>query len=85
MTVKERIENLRNYMQQWGWSAAIISGSDPHNSEYTPERWRQRAFISGFTGSAGTVIVTMDHAGLWTDSRYWLAAEKSLAGTGQGV
>lgn len=82
MTVKERIENLRNYMQQWGWSAAIISGSDPHNSEYTPERWRQRAFISGFTGSAGTVIVTMDHAGLWTDSRYFIQANKELEGSG---
>lgn len=82
MTVTEKIEALRKLMTEWGWDAAIISGSDPHNSEYAPQRWQQRQWISGFTGSAGTVVVTGDHAGLWTDSRYFIQAEQELAGTG---
>lgn len=80
--IKERIQRLRRLMAKWGWDAAIIVGSDPHDSEYTPLRWCQRKFISGFTGSAGTVIVTMDHAGLWTDSRYWIQAARELDGSG---
>lgn len=80
--IKHRIEELRKFMAQWGWSAAVTVGEDPHNSEYTPLRWCQREFISGFTGSAGVVVVTADHAGLWTDSRYYIQAERELKGSG---
>ena len=80
--IKERIEALRRKMAEWGWDVAITVGEDPHNSEYTPKRWCQRQFISGFTGSAGVVVVTKDHAGLWTDSRYWIQAAKELEGSG---
>jgi Xaa-Pro aminopeptidase len=59
-----------------------VPSSDPHLSEYLPEHWRSRAWLSGFTGSAGTLLVAKDFAGLWTDSRYWVQAEKELAGTG---
>ena len=80
--IKERIEALRRMMAEWGWNAAVTVGEDPHNSEYTPLRWCQRQFISGFTGSAGVVVVTQDHAGLWTDSRYWIQAARELEGSG---
>lgn len=80
--IKDRINALRRQMVQLGWDAAVIVGEDPHNSEYTPLRWCQREFISGFTGSAGVVVVTMDHAGLWTDSRYWIQAARELEGSG---
>jgi len=80
--IRNRIDKLRALMAQWGWSAAVTVGEDPHNSEYTPSRWCQREFISGFTGSAGVVVVTMDHAGLWTDSRYYIQAERELKGSG---
>lgn len=69
-------------MAEWGWDAAVTVGEDPHNSEYTPKRWCQREFISGFTGSAGVVVVSKDHAGLWTDSRYWIQAARELEGSG---
>lgn len=82
MIIKERIDALRRLMARWGWDAAVTVGEDPHNSEYTQLRWCQRRFISGFTGSAGVVVVTMDHAGLWTDSRYWIQAAKELEGSG---
>lgn len=82
MQIKDRIEALRTLMKEWGWSAAVTVGSDPHSSEYTPLRWCQREFISGFTGSAGVVVVTADHAGLWTDSRYYIQAAGQLQGTG---
>lgn len=62
--------------------AYIIPSSDPHQSEYVAPHWKTREWISGFTGSAGIVIVTVDHAGLWTDSRYFLQAETELAGSG---
>ena len=80
--IKERIEELRRKMTEWGWDAAVTVGEDPHNSEYTPLRWCQRQFISGFTGSAGVVVITKDHAGLWTDSRYWIQAARELQGSG---
>jgi len=82
MEVKAKVEELRHLMTTWGWSAAIVAGSDPHNSEYTPLHWCQREFISGFTGSSGVVVITSDHAGLWTDSRYYIQASRQLAGTG---
>ena len=80
--IKTRIKDLRQLMAEWGWDACITVGEDPHNSEYTPKRWCQREFISGFTGSAGVVVVTMEHAGLWVDSRYWIQAAKELEGSG---
>jgi len=80
--IKERIDALRHLMAEWGWDVAVTVGEDPHNSEYTPLRWCQRQFISGFTGSAGVVVISKDHAGLWTDSRYWIQASKELEGSG---
>jgi Xaa-Pro aminopeptidase len=82
MEIKERISKLRQLMKENGFDAYIIPSSDPHISEYVPERWTSRAWISGFNGSAGTVVVTMDSAGLWTDSRYFLQASEQLEGTG---
>ena len=82
MTPKETIQALRQLMQIEGWDAIVISGTDPHSSEYLPKRWQVRQFVSGFTGSAGTVVVTADHAGLWTDSRYFIQAAAQLEGTG---
>ena len=81
-TIQERVEKLRVFMQNENLDAFIVVSSDPHSSEYVADCWKSREWISGFDGSAGTVVVTMDKALLWTDSRYWLAAEKSLAGTG---
>jgi len=77
-----RIAALRAAMQQHGVAAAIVPTADPHLSEYLPERWQARAWLSGFTGSAGTLIVSREHAGLWTDSRYFAQAEQQLAGSG---
>lgn len=82
MTVAERIDALRSLMKEKEINAYIITSSDPHMSEYVPARWTSRQWISGFTGSAGTVIVTENKAGLWTDSRYFLQAEKQLEGSG---
>ena len=65
-----------------GISAFIVPSTDPHSGEYVPEYWETRKWISGFTGSAGTVVITLDKAGLWTDSRYFLQAEEQLEGTG---
>lgn len=80
--IRNRISNLRLKMQEKGLDAYIIFGTDPHLSEYLPEHWQTRTFISGFTGSAGMVVVSHDKAALWTDSRYFLQAEEQLAGTG---
>ena len=78
---RRRVEKLREIMSQHGVNAYFISGTDPHISEYIPEFWKTRDFITGFTGSAGTVIVTDDSAALWTDSRYFLQAEVELQGS----
>ncbi len=82
MTTKEKLAALRKHMRKEGLSAYLIPSTDPHQSEYVPACWRRREFISGFTGSAGDVVVTLREAGLWTDSRYWLQAERELAGSG---
>ena len=82
MTPKEIIAQLRQLMQAQGWDAIVISGTDPHSSEYLPQRWQVRQWVSGFTGSAGTIVVTADHAGLWTDSRYFIQATNQLEGSG---
>ena len=81
-SVKEIIRGLRQSMQNEQVHACIIPSTDPHISEYTPDWWKIRAWVSGFTGSAGTVVVTRDKAGLWTDSRYFLQAEEQLKGSG---
>lgn len=80
--VCKRVELFRSYMSGNGLDAFIVVSSDPHCSEYVADRWKCREWLSGFDGSAGTVVVTADKALLWTDSRYWLAADKALAGTG---
>lgn len=82
MKVAERVEALRKLMKDNGMDAYIIPSSDPHQSEYVAEHWKARAWISGFTGSAGTVVITSDDGGLWTDGRYFIQAEKQLSGSG---
>ncbi len=82
MNVKERIEQLRNQMRERGIDAYIIPSSDPHQSEYVAEHYTARTFITGFTGSAGTAIITLDKAGLWTDGRYFIQAESQLKDSG---
>lgn len=81
-TPAQRLAQLRNAMKQHGFDAWIIPTADPHLSEYLPEHWQTRAWLSGFTGSAGTLAVTVDDAALWADSRYWEQAETQLAGSG---
>jgi len=81
MKANEKIELLRADMKKKGLNAYIIPSSDPHLSEYVAEHWKARAWISGFTGSAGTFVATMDESGLWTDGRYFIQAEKQLAGS----
>lgn len=82
MEIKKRLELLRAAMKKNGFAAYLIPSADAHLSEYTPEIWKSRRWISGFTGSAGTVLVTEKEAGLWTDSRYYLQAGQQLEGTG---
>lgn len=78
----DNILRLREKMKQAGLDMYIVPTSDPHCSEYVPDSYKTREFISGFTGSAGTVIVTLDEAGLWTDGRYFIQAAKELEGSG---
>lgn len=80
-TIAARLAALREEMRREHLSAFIFPSSDPHNSEYVPSRWEGRKWISGFDGSVGTAVVTLHSAALWTDSRYFLAAEEQLAGT----
>ena len=79
---RERIESLRALMRSRGWDAVILTGSDPHGSEYPAERYKQVRWLTGFTGECGDVVVTADHAGLWTDTRYFIQANAQLEGTG---
>ena len=81
-TICKRVEALREVMRREGIDAFVFPSTDPHNGEYVPVHWEGRKWISGFDGSAGTAVVTMDDAALWTDSRYFLAAEEQLRGTG---
>jgi len=78
MSIKERIEALRQVMEEAQIAAWIVPGTDPHMNEYLPKYWAERSFISGFTGSAGKVLITQDMAGLWTDGRYFIQAKKQL-------
>lgn len=79
--ITRRVETLRDYMRSHGLAAFIFPSTDPHNGEYVPDHWMTRQWISGFNGSAGTAVVTLSQAALWTDSRYFLAAEEQLDGT----
>ncbi|WP_223253507.1 aminopeptidase P family protein [Chromobacterium amazonense] len=81
-TIPQRIASLRAAMAKAGVDACLVPSSDPHLSEYLPQRWQARRWLSGFTGSMGTLIVSADFAGVWADSRYWVQAEHELAGTG---
>ncbi len=80
--IRERIERLREKMREAGVSVYVIPSSDCHESEYVGEHFRAREYMSGFTGSAGTLVVTLLEAGLWTDGRYFLQAERQLLGSG---
>lgn len=80
--VPARLALLRGAMVREDLAAYLVPSADPHLSEYLPERWQARRWLSGFTGSVGTLVVTADFAGLWVDSRYWVQAEAELAGTG---
>jgi Xaa-Pro aminopeptidase len=79
--INDRLRALRDVMCREHLDAFIFPSTDPHNGEYVPDHWKGREWISGFNGSAGTVVVTMTGAALWTDSRYFLAAAEQLAGT----
>ena len=77
-----RLMALREAMVSHGVNACLIASADPHLSEYLPDYWKIRQWLTGFTGSVGTVIVTAEQAGLWVDSRYWVQAERELRGSG---
>lgn len=74
--ISKRIEKLRELMKENQMDAYIVSSFDAHQSEYVAKHWKGREWLSGFTGSAGTVVVTLDDAGLWTDGRYYIQAEE---------
>lgn len=78
----QRIESVRRIMRARGLDAVVITGSDPHESEYPATRWKQVEWLCGFTGEAGDVVITLDHAGLWTDTRYFIQAVSQLEGSG---
>src|SRR3569832_1567274 len=80
--IPARLAALRQAMQQHGVAACLIPTADPHLSEYMPAHWASREWLSGFTGSAGVLVVTATEADLWTDSRYFSQAEQQLAGSG---
>ncbi|MBP5260032.1 MAG: aminopeptidase P family N-terminal domain-containing protein, partial [Paludibacteraceae bacterium] len=80
-TILQRLERLRRWMGERGVSACVVPQADPHLGEYVDAHWQIRAWFSGFTGSAGTLVVTRSRAALWTDSRYFLQAEKQLQGS----
>ena len=81
MNINQRLEDLREMMRREHLSAFIFPSTDPHQSEYVADHWKEREWISGFNGSAGTAVVTLTSAALWTDSRYFIAAEEQLKGT----
>lgn len=82
MTAQDKITKLRELMNSNSIDTFIIPNNDPHLSEYLPDRWKTRMWLSGFTGSAGTLVITNNSAGLWTDSRYFMQAEAQLKSTG---
>ncbi len=80
--IRKRLDALRRLMKEKKIDAYLVPGTDAHQSEYVPACWQRRTWISGFTGSAGSVVVGLAHAGLWTDARYFLQAEQELKGSG---
>jgi Xaa-Pro aminopeptidase len=82
MQVRERIQAVRKEMKARGIDAYLVPSTDPHLSEYVPDTWQRRAWVSGFDGSAGEVVITAKRAGLWTDGRYFLQAQRQLEGSG---
>ena len=78
---RDRVEAIRDMMRSRGWDAVVLTGVDPHSSEYSAPRWHQVAWVSGYTGE-GDLVITEDHAGLWTDTRYFIQAERQLRDTG---
>ena len=82
LALPARIEKTQEALARHGLAALLVPSSDPHLSEYLPERWQGRQWLSGFTGSMGTLVVTRDEAALFADSRYWVQAEAELAGSG---
>ncbi|HLR00356.1 MAG TPA: aminopeptidase P family N-terminal domain-containing protein, partial [Sphingobacterium sp.] len=78
----EKLNLIREKMDERGIDAYLIPSSDPHISEYLPDRYKCVEWVSGFTGSAGTLVITQSFAGLWTDSRYFVQAGEQLQGTG---
>ncbi|HDM8174374.1 TPA: aminopeptidase P family protein [Vibrio harveyi] len=81
-SVNQRLSSLRDAMATYNVAAYIVTNNDPHNSEYSADHWAGRTWISGFTGSAGNVVITTQGGGLWTDGRYYIQAEEQLHGTG---
>src|SRR5512145_2451492 len=79
---RARIATTQEALARHGLAALLVPSSDPHLSEYLPEHWQGRQWLSGFTGSMGTLVVARDKAALFADSRYWVQAEAELAGTG---
>ena len=84
-SVHDSLAALRAAMHAQGVTACLVPSADPHLSEYLPDHWQIRQWLTGFTGSVGTVVVTAGFAGLWVDSRYWVQAESELAGSGFSV
>ena len=80
-SINDRVRMLRDYLRRNGLCAFIFPSTDPHQGEYVPAHWMTRQWISGFDGSAGTAVVTLTDAALWTDSRYFIAAEEQLKDT----
>ncbi len=78
----QRLQDIRSMMKEKGWDAIVITASDPHCSEYPGARWKQVKWATGFAGECGDIVITLDHAGLWTDTRYFIQAEHDLPGTG---
>ncbi len=82
MNAREKVTALRKLMKKHKVDAYYVPSADPHMSEYLPECWKHRAWLSGFTGSAGEVVIGMKKAGLWTDGRYFLQGSMELKGSG---
>lgn len=80
--ISQRIHSAQSALKELDLAACLVPSSDPHLSEYLPDRWQGRQWLSGFTGSMGTLVVTQDKAAVFADSRYWTQAEAELAGTG---
>lgn len=79
---RQRVERVREALARHGLTALLVPSADPHLSEYLPGRWQGREWLSGFTGSMGTLVITTTQAALFADSRYWVQAEKELQGSG---